>query len=366
MKRILSLLICLLLAMPLFSCAAQTEQTETAAVEVFTFPEGVDLIDSYGTLPITAERDAFNPLTGLNDMARDRVGMRPFAIDVNNIDHAWPTAGLSQADVLIEYDAAGGIPRFVALYDDIRDVARVGSLRSIRQVAVDTVFQLNPVIVTIGHMNSVDDFLTEHADFRILDINDFPAAEYRDMERHTTYAIEHCKYTSGALIYSNLNDMLIKLEHKGDPIDPLFDFQEPSESVVPAGGRCSNVYVDFSYYAPLEFDYDAASEKWLRSQYGQPQIDANNGQQLAFDNVLLLFCPHEPDETNRLPIIDLTAGGEGIWLSRGGWQRFNWHKESVGSRYTFTDQDGEPLLINAGTTNLSLISSEYADTLKIS
>ncbi|HBD86903.1 MAG TPA: DUF3048 domain-containing protein, partial [Clostridiales bacterium] len=77
-----------------------------------------------------------NPLTG-EGMDEDISGNRPWAIMINNLDKALPQCGVSQADIIYEIPAEGGVTRMMAIFSDISDVEAIGSMRSIRPYYAD-------------------------------------------------------------------------------------------------------------------------------------------------------------------------------------------------------------------------------------
>ena len=85
------------------------------------------------------EEEPYNAalLTGLEKVRTIPKGRRFTAVMVNNISEgstqqARPQAGLSDADILVEIKAEGGITRFMALYENYETMPRVGPVRSAR------------------------------------------------------------------------------------------------------------------------------------------------------------------------------------------------------------------------------------------
>jgi hypothetical protein len=74
-----------------------------------------------------------NPLTG-EGMDEDISAKRPWAIMINNLDKALPQCGVSQADIIYEVPAEGGVTRMMAIFSDISDVSPIGSMRSILRI----------------------------------------------------------------------------------------------------------------------------------------------------------------------------------------------------------------------------------------
>ena len=55
------------------------------------------------------------------------MGRRPVAIMLNNLKQALPQLGQSQADIIYELPAEGGITRMVGVYQSLDDVGTIGS-----------------------------------------------------------------------------------------------------------------------------------------------------------------------------------------------------------------------------------------------
>ncbi len=66
---------------------------------------------------------------------------------------------------------------------------------------------------------------------------------------------------------------------------------------------------------------------------GSPQLDANNGNQAAFDNLLVLYSASIPRDDGGILDYDLTMGG-GVWLNGGHLWHITWTQGS-GSTFSF-------------------------------
>src|SRR5699024_259683 len=74
-----------------------------------------------------------NPLTG--EPLDAPIMERPYAVVMNNIYDAQPMHGVGQADICYEYmvdGLSGGITRCLALFTDVGQVEKIGSIRSAR------------------------------------------------------------------------------------------------------------------------------------------------------------------------------------------------------------------------------------------
>ncbi len=139
MKKIIAALLLAALALTLSGCEKNAIIIDPLEDEL------AGTSDYYGTVEVSADKTAYNYLTGNNDMAADLVGKRPYAVSVNNILECWPQYGLSQADIIYEIETEGGITRMMALFMDIRGVPLIGSIRSLRDQFSEAVYPLDPI-----------------------------------------------------------------------------------------------------------------------------------------------------------------------------------------------------------------------------
>ena len=365
MKKFLSIILCLILVFTLAACGGGN--TEGGGIDLN--PEADELAgtsETFGTVDVTATKDALNPLTGEHNMASDRVGMRPYSISVNNIYDCWPQYGISQADVIVEMETEGGITRMMAMYADTREVPLIGSVRSLRDQFLEVIFPMDPIVVHIGTSIYADKAVAEH-NFRTLDGGTIPAAIYVDRQRMASYATEHCKFTSGQLIDETLDKAKIKSESSSTN-ETMFNFVEEGTTVTPTDGAATSVNWLFStsYKGDGTFDYDEATGTYLKSQYGQKQVDAGNeDKQLAFDNVIVLFADISNIEGTVLVHVDYQSGGTGYYFSQGQYQQITWGKGDYSSNFVFKTADGEDLQVNTGKTYLAVVRDDLADRLTI-
>jgi hypothetical protein len=369
MKKILVSTLCVLLILSLAACG--TSGTP-GGINISEEDELAGTSDTYGTIDVTAERSSYNMLTGLSDLADDRIGLRPYCVSVNNIAASWPQKGISAADIIIEMETEGGITRLMCLYSDTREVALIGSERSLRDQFIEAIYPVDPIIVHIGTSIFADKALADN-NLRSLDGNNMPGAIWVDRVRMQTYSSEHCKFTSGELIYNTLQEKGFN-EESSSTLDSYFNFAAPEETIVPETGTASSVNFVFSSNGyDGDFRYDADLGKYLKFQRNQPHMDAGEdaagnaiNQQLAFDNVFVLFA----NITNRvgheeLVEVDYQAGGKGYYFSNGSYEEITWTKGDYSNPFVFTKADGSELVVNTGQSIMCFTRVGNLDTLSI-
>lgn len=113
------------------AAASMTACTKSPASESQPSSQAASTAQS-ASEPAVQEEEPYNAalLTGLEKDADYPEGRRFTAVMVNNISEgatqqARPQAGLSDADILVEIKAEGGITRFMALYENYETMPRV-------------------------------------------------------------------------------------------------------------------------------------------------------------------------------------------------------------------------------------------------
>jgi Protein of unknown function (DUF3048). len=365
MKKCIALLLCCISIFLLVSCGgdAEIQLTEEQAWEALTSTD-------YGVVAVTAEKTAYNYLTGENNMAKDRVGLRPYCISVNNIDASWPQRGTSAADVIIEMETEGGITRLMCLYTDTREVSLIGSVRSLRDQFIEAIYPLDPIIVHIGTSIYADKALAEHGLLSI-DGNYVPKAIWIDQSRLSQgYSSEHTRFTSGLHIENAIKELGMT-DKSNMKIESYFNFAGEDDTVTLSGGDASQVAFRFSSNTyDGDFRYDAASGTYLKFQRGKEQTDSGdeaNGAQLAFTNVVLMFADIETIP-NSAGLVDVNyqSGGKGYYFTNGKYEEFIWKKADYNSNFKFEKADGTEIVFNTGKTIMCIVRNSYENTLVIS
>lgn len=370
MKKFLSMLLILTLAVSVFAACSSGQGSSAGTVSGPAAP-------SSSSEPEPAE-PPYDPavLTGLPKDADYPEGQRITAIMVNNISNtsyqqARPQNGLSEADVLIEIKVEGGITRFCALYTDYRDLPEICPVRSARDQFFQLILPLQPIYVHIGESvvqtQYVKDYSYQNMDVDLGEMANVP----RDQSKGNV-ATEHTAYTNGEYLQEAIDAM--NIDTRRDYTSTLFDFVNYNEPArVLTGDNALGISIQHSQSYRTYFDWDATAGKYLMSQYSYaardilPSTDANNGEQLAFDNVIVLFTDFSvyPDPGGSgydLQKVDYTFGGVGYYFNGGKAESIRWKKGAPQEALFLVDAEGNEtsVKVNPGKTYLAVVDLEEA------
>ncbi len=287
-----------------------------------------------------------NPLNGVlytKAEAEIHANRRPLAVMVENHIESRPQAGLSQAEIIYEAMAEGGITRFMAMYLH-NETPQIGPIRSARLHYVNWAAEYDAAYAHWGGSSEALAYLQNHN--RPQDIDQFynAAAFYRDYAGGRS--LEHTGYSSTEALRQVVNA-------KGLEELPTFKSWQFKNDIAQADRPASQaVTVDFlgnNGYKGL-FDYRPLTNDYARSTAGAPHLDSQ-GQQLSakaivfqFQNVLQFT------DNSGHPAVDVTTTGSGqaVIIQDGAAIEGTWSKTAANVRTSFTDANGKDIPLNRG------------------
>lgn len=366
MKRYISLLLILALALGIAACTSRPEDVETTATPEDAStpaptpeltPEPTPTPTTEPTPEITPEpteppyRNQFN---GEGMATFDNT--RPFAVMINNINVAQPQCGIGEADIIYEVLAEGGITRMMAIFSDIQSVDAIGSMRSIRPYYVDIALAYDAVTVHAGYSEAAISRIRSYGVNNICGVTGSYADStfYRDPARMSN-GWEHSLFTTGEKLYNCAESLGYALT-VGDDYDTGLNFV--TDAVPGDGDSAEVITVDFCSFKTTELTYHEDTGLYTAVQHGGDYYDGNTGENVTFTNVLVLAAPSRViDSAGRLDVT-LTGSGSGYFACGGKYVPVTWQRESLTEPFTYTLADGSELNLEVGKTYIAIIDDD--------
>ena len=335
-------------------------------------PTEVPVTDTEDSLPpvdaLSLGPDQFspgvNPLTGLPVENPELLSLPPALISITNFPvSARPQAGLSFAPYVYEMYIGEGMTRFLALFygqypqlsnqtPDTSVVpdnqAEIGPVRSGR-LPHQAIRQLyNGFLVMASASSEVTETTTDFTNIFGTDTYDINSALI-DVSQFQSIAESH--------------KTALEINLTGN----LFN------SDTPDGGReAKSLWVFYSFLNQVKWEYQDEGETYLRYQdiadgsgNFYPATDRLTDEQLAFENVILLFVNHQVlNNQGTLIDVDLLFSEGYAYLFRNGkifpiyWTTLGDDYEKTTGRLRpirFTDREGNPIPLKPGSTWIELV-----------
>lgn len=266
------------------------------------------------------------------------------AVQIENSPEARPQSGLKDASVVFEAIAEGGITRFNAIYQDTSP-AYVGPIRSLRPYYIDWFW---PFDASIAHVGGAPQALADIRSLNIKDLDQFYNGGSYD--RVSSRYAPHNVYTSIA----RLNDLEKAKGFTSAKYDG-FKRKKEAKTATPAA-KTIDLNVSGYFYNP-HYDYDAASNSYLRSQAGVAHKDEKSGAQLAPKVVVAIVIGRGIANDGEHTDYTTVGSGKMYVFQDGNVQEGTWSKTSRQSQWVFSDSNNNDLLLNPGQTWLTMVDS---------
>jgi hypothetical protein len=273
------------------------------------------------------------------------INQRPVTgVMVENSEAARPQSGLSQASVVFEAIAEGGITRFLALYQDTQPTD-VGPIRSARPYYAQWVLGFD---AGYAHVGGSPQALSDIKSWGVHDLDQF--ANGGSYHRISSREAPHNVYTG----IETLTQLQIS---KGWNTSKYTGFSRKKEA---PSKKPNAKTVDISISGPLynvHYDYAAASNSYNRSEGGAGMSDAANNQPISPKVVVALIMPYGVESDGYHSTYQTLGSGQTLVFQDGVVTTGTWTKNSNAEQFSFKDANGKPLNLNPGQTWLTAVDS---------
>jgi hypothetical protein len=150
-------------------------------------------------------------------------------------------------------------------------------------------------------------------------------------------------------------DKLLALTDRTEPPRPYFRYSADIEraSAHREGRRTRSVTIGYGGSATATWTYDLGSARWLRAEKWSAHL-LDEGGRVSADNVIVLRTKRDfgfADAKASMTILDVINASGSLKLFTGDKVvSGRWSKGDVNEPFTFTAEDGRPLLLASGTT----------------
>ena len=326
-------------ASPASSAAEPTPETTPGA------SESPLVTPSPTPTPIPTPALVPDPLTGR--MVTQAVAQRHvIAVMIDDQQDARPQSGFTDASVVWQAPAEGGIPRYMMLFHD-RVAPSVGPVRSSRLYFIAWAAEWDAVYAHVGGSPQALKLLREQGRGQVV----YNADEFRwggiFFHRTKDRFAPHNVYTSG----KELRSLSKRLGAADGPIKAAWKFAPDAPYAErPTGGRITAAYS----YNQIVYRYDRKTNTYLRTVTGsKTQIDRGTNKQVAPKNVIVMVMSFAPlnDGSKKHRLEAQFTGSGTAWISTNGMTiKGTWRKRSMADPTRFYDASGKLVTLTQGQT----------------
>ncbi len=290
-----------------------------------------------GLNPWQAEPGLKSSISGLECA---NAGRRPLAVMMAGDPETRPLAGIGQADMVFEMPVTpNSITRFLAVFQ-CEDPKEIGSIRSAREDFIPLAASLGSIY---AHWGGEKEAL-EKLDGGI--INNIDAMKYEGtvFYRKNSTPRPHNGFTS-------IDLLLDKAEALGyDSKDTFQGYAHGRDEVKRnLSSIIATVEIDYPGEYKVLWQYDEQANSYLRSRGGSQERDANSGEQVRADTVVVMKTSSRVLNKDYISV-NVVGEGEAVIYQNGSSISGMWKKDpsQISSKLYFYDINGQEIKLVPG------------------
>lgn len=306
------------------------------------------------------ENDTISLLTG-EWVSKEIGSKRPVAVMTENTKENMPQYGLNSAGVIYEAPVEGGITRLMAIYEDFSKLTQMGNVRSCRPYYAHFAKEFDAIYVHFGQSMHAEEMLNSGYVNNLSGLDGSVNATFFRTDEHPA---PHNAYTSAEGIENGIEVKGYQREY-GESAKSHYTFAAPDKrNKLKDGSDCKKIQL-YYFQNHASFVYDEKTKLYQRFEFGEEQIDAVDGKQIAVSNIIFQNVDNSMYEGTPYLNLDVTGSGEGKFFTNGKMIDVTWKKEEDGiTRYY--DEDGEEITLNTGKTWVCILEKQHVDKCEFS
>jgi hypothetical protein len=291
----------------------------------------------------------YAPYTG-EEVDKNTYDNLAFMTIIENSKGARPQSGLSEADIVYETMAEGGIPRFIALFQK-NSPKEIGPIRSARPYFINISKEYN---LPFAHCGGSEEALNYIKDNNIMSINEMNYASY--FWRDKTRQPPHNLYTSSSKIRELISGKFFE-----KPVKPILKFNDDLWNKTELPNASS---VNMKLNASYSTQYELKNKIYYKSMDNSTSSDRANNENIGVKNIVIQIADIKLQADGSHLDIGLIGKGEGYVVSVGKYKKINWSRKDLESPTELKDEKGEDIPLSSGKTWWHIIDKKAAIEFK--
>jgi hypothetical protein len=285
----------------------------------------------------------------------------PMAISIGDNAVARPQSGFSSASIVYQSYEEYSEDRYLMIFQE-GTATDIGGVRSARPYFVRWVAEYKALYGHFGGDSKVLNEVIPAMSGSIYNMDDLFGGSC-PYHRTTTRAAPHNAYTNSAALISCLPQKGYPTTYQGGPTRPFVDD-------TPATDRPASQSITVPYHTvSVGYQFDPATDKYIRLLNGKKQIDPANNQQVFARNIIVMFQTVSNDylETSTgIQRIDISNVGSGkaIVFKEGKAINGTWKKTSDTALTRYYDDSGNEIPLVRGEIFIQSVPPGTAVTAK--
>lgn len=290
---------------------------------------------------------------------------RPFAVVINNTPIAVKVqTGLNKAYIVYEFPTEGATSRLMAMYKDIDEDLKLGTIRSARHNFIDYAFESDAIFVAYGYSHYAEDELNKEGIINY--INGMIHSKPFWRSNPENLASEHTAYTSiGKIKDFAYNDKSYSKESSDAKNTVLLNYNTGDVDLSKKENVMNANEIDIVYGSiDTKFKYNEDTKMYTRIVNGNVTKDHENGEEFTTKNIIVQRLSYKMCSDNYYWDLNTVSSGEGYYITNGKAVPIKWSKDSRKDKTKYMYQDGKEIEVSDGRTYIEVQVTDKKTTIE--
>ena len=339
------------------SCANKASVSLESIIETPLDNEEIEIIKNSEELEESEEskeedddpRKVASPLDGLKYYPEE-LSRRPVAVSIDNHPRARWQAGLSQAEIIYEFEVEHPYTRYLCIFL-AKEPNLVGPVRSARPHIIYYALENDGIFV---HVGGSQDAYSEIRRLSVADVDGLYSGamfRYYDTEKYAP----HNMYTT----LKSIRDEAASYGYRTESSIQGYIFNEKCKKLsydISKTIIADTIEISYNKDNTTDYNYDCETTLYLRFKDGEKHIDELDNEQLTAKNIIVVETSKSVlDSAGRL-YLGTIGEGRGLYITEGESIPITWKKQSENARMRFYTENIE-LKLNPGNTWIQVVNN---------
>ncbi len=273
---------------------------------------------------------------------------RPIAVMIDNHRGALPQAGLNDAYLVYEMIVEGGESRLMALFKGV-NLEQIGPVRSARHYFLDYALENDAIYVHFGWSPQAQSDISRLSVDNINGIYESSTSFWRTKDKNAPHNVatstEKILEIANRKGYSTQSNQESVLNYVADPVNL------DSEMIA------TTVTIPYSNSNEVTYEYDEATQRYVRYDRGEKQVDWVTGETVTTKNIIIVKVKNttlNDGENKGRQTLDNIKTLDGYYITNGKAIAITCEKTDRAEQTVYKDLEGNEIEVNDGNTFIQM------------
>ena len=273
---------------------------------------------------------------------------RPIAVMIDNHRGALPQAGLNDAYLVYEMIVEGGESRLMALFKGV-NLEQIGPVRSARHYFLDYALENDAIYVHFGWSPQAQSDISRLSVDNINGIYESSTSFWRTKDKRAPHNVatstEKILEIANRKGYSTQSNQESVLNYVADPVNL------DSEMIA------TTVTIPYSDSNEVTYEYDEATQRYVRYDRGEKQVDWVTGEDVTTKNIIIVKVKNttlNDGENKGRQTLDNIKTLDGYYITNGKAIAITCEKTDRAEQTVYKDLEGNEIEVNDGNTFIQM------------